>query len=61
LIGIKWSDNRSGAARKRRAGEVQVAEKAKVLSPDSPFVEWLTASILLASCVALALTQLLAR
>jgi len=38
-----------------------VAEKAKVLSPDSPFVEWLTASILLASCVALALTQLLAK
>jgi hypothetical protein len=37
-----------------------VAGKAKISSEDSPFVEWLTASILLASCVALALTQLLA-
>ena len=41
--------------------EVQVAEKTKFISDDSPFVEWLTASILLASCVALALTQILAR
>lgn len=41
--------------------EAQVAEKAKRFSDDSPFVEWLTASILLASCAVLALTQLLAR
>lgn len=41
--------------------EVQVAEKAKFISDESPFVEWLTASILLASCVVLALTQVLAR
>ncbi len=38
-----------------------MAKEAKVLSEESPFVEWLTASILLASCVVLALTQLLAR
>ena len=41
--------------------EVQVVEKAKIFSDESPFVEWLTASILLASCVVLALTQLLAK
>jgi hypothetical protein len=46
---------------RRAAGEVQVAGKAKVLSEDSPFVEWLTASILLASCVALALAQWLTK
>jgi hypothetical protein len=38
-----------------------VAEKAKLLSDESPFVEWLTASILLAACVALALTQVIGR
>lgn len=61
MIAIKWCDNCPNAALVNGAGEVQVAEKAKVFSEDSPFVEWLTASILLASCVALALTQLLAR
>jgi hypothetical protein len=33
----------------------------KIVSEESPFVEWLTASILLASCLVLALTQLLTR
>ena len=38
-----------------------MAEKSKIAPEESPFVEWLTASILLLSCVALALTQVLAR
>jgi hypothetical protein len=41
--------------------EVQVAEKPEVAADGSPFVEWLTASILLASCVALALVQWMTR
>jgi hypothetical protein len=61
LTAIKWSDNHDGRARGTAGTEVQVAEKSKLISDDSPFVEWLTASVLLASCVALALTQLLAR
>ena len=41
--------------------EVQVAGKTKILSEDSPFVEWLTASIVLLSCAAFALAQILSR
>ncbi len=38
-----------------------MTEKSKIAAEDSPVVEWVTATILLMSCVALALTQLLAR
>lgn len=40
---------------------MQVAGKRQVDSDESPFVEWLTASILLASCAMLALTQVFGR
>jgi hypothetical protein len=45
----------------RFAREVQVAGKTKIVSEESPFVEWLTASIVLLSCMAFALAQLLAK
>jgi hypothetical protein len=38
-----------------------MAERSEIPPDDSPFVEWLTASILLASCVALALVQWMAK
>lgn len=38
-----------------------MAEKSNIAPDESPFVEWLTATILLLSCAALALTQVFGR